>query len=104
MKPIVLTKDNFEAETASGLTVVDFWASWCGPCKMQAPILDELANELTDVKFAKVNVDEQQELAVRYRVDAIPTLCFIRDGKLVNQAVGLTQKDRLKAMISISKA
>lgn len=104
MKPIVLTKDNFDAETAEGLTVVDFWASWCGPCKMQAPILDELAAELSDVKFGKVNVDEEQQLAIRFRVDAIPTLCFIRDGKLVNQAVGLTKKDRLQAMINISKA
>ena len=104
MKPIVLTKDNFDAETSEGLTVVDFWASWCGPCKMQAPILDELAEELTDVKFAKVNVDEEQALAIRFRVDAIPTLCFIRDGKLVNQAVGLTVKERLKTMIGISKA
>ena len=104
MKPIALTKDTFDGTTAEGLTVVDFWASWCGPCKMQAPILDELADELTDVKFAKVNVDEEQQLAIRFRVDAIPTLCFIRDGRLVNQVVGLTTKDRLKAMINISKA
>ena len=104
MKPIVLTKDNFDAEISSGVTIVDFWASWCGPCKMQAPILDELAEELTDVKFGKVNVDEEQQLAIRFRVDAIPTLCFYRDGKLVNQVVGLTTKERLKAMIDISKA
>ena len=104
MKPIVLTKANFEQETAAGLTVVDFWASWCGPCRMLAPIVEELAEEEQGVKFGKVNVDEEQELAIRFGVNAIPTLAFIRDGKLVNQSVGLVPKERLQAMIRASQA
>lgn len=104
MKPIVLTSENFQEETAAGLTVVDFWASWCGPCRMLSPIVEELAAETPDVKFGKVNVDEQPMLAMRFRVDAIPTLVFIRDGKPVNQSVGLVQKEQLQAMIRASRA
>ena len=104
MKPIVLTSENFAEETASGLTVVDFWASWCGPCRMLSPIVEELAAELPDVKFGKVNVDEQPMLAMQFRVDAIPTLVFIRDGKAVNQSVGLVPKENLQAMIAASRA
>lgn len=97
--PVVLTSENFAAETAAGLTVVDFWAAWCGPCKLLAPIVEELAGELPDVKFAKVNVDEQPELARQYRVDAIPTLYFLRDGKVVSRSVGLVQKPALRRLI-----
>ena len=104
MKPIVLTSENFSAETAAGLTVVDFWASWCGPCRMLSPIVEELAAELPDVKFGKVNVDEQPRLAMQFRVDAIPTLVFMRDGKAVNQSVGLVPKENLQAMIAASRA
>ena len=103
MKPIVLTSENFKDETAAGLTVVDFWASWCGPCRMLSPIVEELAEETPDVKFGKVNVDEQPMLAMQFRVDAIPTLAFIRDGKLVNQSVGLVPKEKLQAMIAASR-
>jgi len=99
MKPIELTSANFADETAAGLTVVDFWASWCGPCKMLAPIVEELSGELTDVKFGKVNVDKEQELAAVFQVDAIPTLYFIKDGKAINKMVGLTAKETLKKMI-----
>ena len=99
MKPVELTAATFENETAAGVTVVDFWASWCGPCRMLSPIVEELAGEMTDVKFAKVNVDEEPVLANAFRVDAIPTLVFMKDGKAVSQAVGLQGKDALKAMI-----
>ena len=99
MKPIELTTANFEETIKTGVTVVDFWASWCGPCKMMAPILDETAGEYTDVTFGKVNVDEQPALANAFRVNAIPTLVFFKDGKAVQQAVGLQQKATLKGII-----
>ena len=99
MKPIELTAANFEETIKKGVTVVDFWASWCGPCKMMAPILDETAEEYADVTFGKVNVDEQPALANAFRVNAIPTLVFFKDGQAVQQAVGLQQKAALKRMI-----
>ncbi len=99
MKPVELTAQTFETETAAGVTVVDFWASWCGPCRMLSPIVEELAGEMSGVKFAKVNVDEEPTLANAFRVDAIPTLVFMKDGKAVGQTVGLQGKDALRAMI-----
>ena len=99
MKPIELTSTNFQVKIARGVAVVDFWASWCGPCKMMAPILDETAEEYPDVTFGKVNVDEQPGLANAFRVNAIPTLVFFKDGQAVQQAVGLQQKAALKQMI-----
>ncbi len=96
-----LSAEEFKTEVlnGSGKTVVDFWASWCGPCRAQAPILEELASELTDVNFVKVNVDEQPDLAMQYGVSSIPTLLFFENGKLVNQAIGLHSKQDVKAML-----
>ena len=99
MKPMELTEATFEAQTASGITVVDFWASWCGPCRMLSPIVEELAGEMTDVRFAKVNVDEEPGLANAFRVDAIPTLVFMKDGQAVGQTVGLQGKEELRGVI-----
>lgn len=99
MKPMDLTSANFAAETAQGVTVVDFWASWCGPCRMLSPIVEELAGEMTGVKFVKVNVDEEPALANQFRVDAIPTLVMLKDGKLADQTVGLQGKAELRAKI-----
>ncbi len=99
MKPIELTAENFTEKVSKGVAVVDFWASWCGPCKMMAPILDETAGEYADVFFGKVNVDEQPALANAFRVNAIPTLVFFKDGKAVQQAVGLQQKAALERTI-----
>lgn len=79
----------------SGIVLVDFWAEWCGPCKMQLPILEEISAELSDVKICKVNVDENNELAVKYGIRSIPTMMIFKDGIKVEQFVGLKQKDEL---------
>ncbi len=80
--------------------VVDFWAEWCGPCKMIGPILDELATEYGGkVRIAKVNIDEHQDLAVRFRINSIPTLLFFKNGQVVDQVVGMRSKKDFKAKI-----
>ena len=95
---VTLDENNFESEvTRSTLPVlVDFWAEWCGPCKMIAPLLDEIAKEKAgSVKIAKVNVDNNQSLSVKYNVRAIPALLFFKDGQLRDQVVGMTSKKDL---------
>ena len=101
MKPVMLTADNFKEEVleTSGLILIDCYADWCGPCKMMAPILEEIAEERQDVKVCKVNVDEQPELASQFGVMSIPTLLVFRDGKLVNQAVGARPKAGVLALL-----
>lgn len=102
MAETVLTKDNFEKEALqSDLPVlIDFWAVWCGPCRMVAPIIEEIAAEYEGkVKVCKVNVDEEPELAVRFGVDSIPTLIVMKDGKVTNTAVGYRPKDSITAML-----
>ena len=101
MATLHLTKDNYEQEVlkADKTVLVDFWASWCGPCKMVGPIIDEIANEVTDVKICKVNVDEQPELAKEYKVMSIPTLIVFKDGQMVKREVGAKCKEDLLAMI-----
>jgi thioredoxin 1 len=81
--------------------LVDFYADWCGPCRMIAPVLDELAEETIDARIVKVNVDQSPELAARYGVNSIPNLKVFDDGKVVDEQVGLASKDRLKAMLDI---
>ena len=94
MAVVTITKENFEQEVLQSAkpVLLDFWASWCGPCRMLSPIVNEVAEERTDVKVGKVNVDEQPDLAAQFGVMSIPTLLVFEQGKLVRQAVGARSK------------
>ena len=98
MSVINLTTENFEEEVlnAKEPVLVDFWATWCGPCQTMGPVVDELAQELTDVKVGKVNVDEQMDLARQFRAVSIPTLIIFKNGQEVQRMVGVTSKEELK--------
>ena len=96
-----LTEETFDATIRSSEkpVLVDFWASWCGPCRMLSPIVDEIAEERTDIKVGKVNVDEQQELAATFNVMSIPTLIVLDKGQVVNQSVGVRPKKQILTML-----
>lgn len=101
MNIVKITGDNFKEEVLEAKTavLVDFWATWCGPCQMQAPVLDEIAQERDDIKIGKVNVDEENALAMQFRITGIPTLAVFKDGKMIEKLVGLrTKDDILRAM------
>ena len=101
MAVVTITKENFEQEVLQSEkpVLLDFWASWCGPCRMLSPVVDEVAEERTDVKVGKVNVDEQPELAGEFGVMSIPTLLVFEQGKLVRQAVGARPKSGVLALL-----
>ena len=101
MAVVTITTENFAQEVLHSDTPVllDFWASWCGPCRMLSPIVDEVAEARTDVKVGKVNVDEQPELAQAFGIASIPTLLVIRDGRTVNRAVGVRSKEEILQML-----
>ena len=100
MSVINVTKDNFSAVTAENdLVLLDFWAVWCGPCKMIAPILAEIAEERDDVVIGKVDVDSEMELAMQFGVSSIPTLVVIKNGQPTGKAVGYMPKEKILALL-----
>lgn len=101
MAVIDITKDNFKQEVAEykGTVLLDFWAVWCGPCRMLSPIVDEIAEERTDLKVGKVNVDDQMELAQIFKIVNIPTLVVIKDGEVVNKSVGAIPKAKILELL-----
>lgn len=101
MSVLTITKENYQKEVTESdrPVLLDFWASWCGPCRMVSPVVDEIAEENANVKVGKVNVDEQQELAAQFGVMSIPTLVVIRGGKIANRAVGARPKAQILSML-----
>jgi thioredoxin 1 len=102
MNTVKITSDNFEQEVLKSdkPVLLDFWAAWCGPCKMISPIIEEIAKEVTDAKIGKVNIDEQPELASAFGIMSIPTLVKIKDGKVVNKMIGVRPKASIKQMLA----
>ena len=103
MPAITITKENFETEVMQSdkPVLLDFWAGWCGPCRIVSPVVDEIAEEIKDKKVGKVNVDEQPELAAAFSVTSIPTLAVINRGKLIKASAGSKSKDAIMQMLNI---
>jgi len=101
MKVLHINKDNFHKEVLNSEkpVLLDFFASWCGPCRMVGPILDEIAREREDIKVCKVNIDEQPELASRFRIMSVPTLMVLKDGQVTEQSIGARPKHQILAMV-----
>ncbi len=102
MNTIKITADNFEQEVLNSNkpVLLDFWAAWCGPCKMISPIVDEIASEATDTKVGKINIDEQPELASAFGIMSIPTLALVKGGKVINKMVGVRPKASILKMLA----
>lgn len=96
---IEITDQNFDEETKDGVVLTDFWATWCGPCRMQAPILDELSSERDDVKFTKMDVDQNPKTPQSFGIQAIPTLLIKKDGEIKERVVGFHPKDQLNQIL-----
>ena len=101
MSIIHVNKENFQQEVLQSdkPVLIDFWANWCGPCRMIAPIIEEIAQEREDIKVVKIDVDEAQELAIQYQIMSIPTLLVVEKGKVVNQSIGVKPKDKSLEML-----
>lgn len=95
-----VTDKNFEEETSEGVVLTDFWATWCGPCKMQSPVIEDLAEKMPEVKFTKMDVDANPKIPQEFGIMAIPTLILKKDGEIVEKFVGYTPKEKLQAAIA----
>ena len=103
MAVITITKDNFQTEVLHSpkTVLLDFWATWCGPCRMVAPIVEEIAAENPDLVVGKINVDEEMELSVQFGIASIPTLIVMKDGKMVNKTIGYAPKKELLKLLNL---
>ncbi|MBQ2942652.1 MAG: thioredoxin [Clostridia bacterium] len=101
MSVITITKNNFEEEVLKSekTVLLDFWASWCGPCRMVSPIIDEIAEEHPEIKVGKVNVDEEDELAQKFGIMSIPSIFVVKDGKIANSTVGAIPKNKILELL-----
>ena len=101
MSALNITKNNFQEEVMNSdkPVLLDFWAGWCGPCRMLSPVVDEIAEENDDIKVCKINVDEERELAAAFQVTSIPTLVVIKDGKVTNRTMGALPKHQILALL-----
>ena len=101
MSVVNINRNNFQGEVLNSdrPVLLDFWAPWCGPCRMVGPVLDEIAAERADIKIGKINVDEQPELAGQFGIMSIPTMVVMKNGKVVNQALGARPKDQILALL-----
>jgi len=103
MEIITITQENFETEVLKSekTVLLDFWADWCGPCRMLSPIVDEIASEHPEIKVGKVNVDNEQELAMKFKVMSIPSLFVIKNGEIVKSSAGLIPKNQILSMLDM---